>query len=293
MLGKLMKYEFRATSRWILPLFGGVLFLAIINKIFITLFGSDLNFGSNNDLVYSFSSIAFFLTITLYILVIVATCLGTCGLMIRRFQSNLMGDEGYLMFTLPVTTHQHLLAKLLTSSLWVLASLFVTFCSVLILSMGSFWGEFSRGFGSMLSQIPSGDAFHLVGISIELILMLLVSIPSFFLVFYLAVAFAYTRQKNKLLYGFGAFLVINFVTQVITTLIILIINVIFYQSATGSVLFGGSFMVDPTNSAATFHTFTMPYFHTLMIVSLLVTIGISVALYFATHHLLTKKLNME
>lgn len=38
--------------------------------------------------------------------------------MVVRFRNNLMTDEGYLMFTLPVSVHQLLWSKLLVSMLW-------------------------------------------------------------------------------------------------------------------------------------------------------------------------------
>ncbi|NLY53446.1 MAG: hypothetical protein GX060_02295 [Firmicutes bacterium] len=39
-------------------------------------------------------------------------------LVIRHFQRNLYGDEGYLMFTLPVGTNQLLLSKVITTLIW-------------------------------------------------------------------------------------------------------------------------------------------------------------------------------
>ena len=41
--------------------------------------------------------------------------------MVVRFRNNLMTDEGYLMFTLPVSVHQLLWSKLLVSMLWFIA----------------------------------------------------------------------------------------------------------------------------------------------------------------------------
>ena len=41
---------------------------------------------------------------------------------VQRFYKNLLGREGYLMHTLPVTETQLILSKLLTSMVWVLCS---------------------------------------------------------------------------------------------------------------------------------------------------------------------------
>ena len=43
-------------------------------------------------------------------------------LMIYRFYKNLMTDEGYLMFTLPVTTGQLIWSKMIVSAVWLLAT---------------------------------------------------------------------------------------------------------------------------------------------------------------------------
>ena len=43
MLGKLLKYEFKATGRLVLPLYGALLVFGLINKIFLE---TEIGFGS-------------------------------------------------------------------------------------------------------------------------------------------------------------------------------------------------------------------------------------------------------
>lgn len=287
MLGKLIKYEFKATARWILPLFGGIILLSIVNKLMMVLFGNNMNYTEGNDAFQAFGGIAFFLTLTLYILLIVATGLITFGMMLRRFQANLMGDEGYLMFTLPVSAHQHMIAKLLTGSLWILASVFVTLCSVLILSIGTFWSEFAYAFDLGLRSLNLGETLNVFGFVMELLLAVIIAIPSMFLTFYLAIAFAYTRQRNRLLYGLGSFLAINFAKQVISMIIYGIVSLIMYGNLYGNFWINGSSALYSTNS------FGSGQFHLLMILDLVVSTALAVGMYFATHHLLSKKLNID
>ena len=47
----------------------------------------------------------------LYMGVMMAAFVVTAVILIQRFYKNLLGSEGYLMFTLPVTVTQHLLSK--------------------------------------------------------------------------------------------------------------------------------------------------------------------------------------
>ena len=59
---------------------------------------------------------AFALLAMLAVIVIVA---------VQRFYKNLLGDEGYLMFTLPATPGQQIFSKLLVSLVWSLMGIVV------------------------------------------------------------------------------------------------------------------------------------------------------------------------
>jgi hypothetical protein len=58
----------------------------------------------------------------------------TLIVLIQRFYKNLLGDEGYLMFTLPVQSWSHILSKLAVSMLWTVVSGGVALCSILFIS---------------------------------------------------------------------------------------------------------------------------------------------------------------
>lgn len=90
MLGKLLKYELKATSRTFLPIYGALILVALGNRLF-RMGNINLGFG-----------------LTTAILVGLFVALGVLTLMvtIQRFNRNLLGDEGYLMFTLPVGPNQ-------------------------------------------------------------------------------------------------------------------------------------------------------------------------------------------
>ena len=86
MLGKLIKYEFKATGRTFLPLYGAILLVALIQRFL----------GRNNKGVFeelntlgNFTNLAL---VGLFIALVVITLIVT----IQRFQKNLLSDEGYL-----------------------------------------------------------------------------------------------------------------------------------------------------------------------------------------------------
>ena len=99
MLRKLLKHEFRATARIMLPLFG-LLVLASV--------GANLSIRGMLDSDSTFLSTLGTILIMLFTVAIVAVGIMAFILMINRFYKNLLQDEGYVMMTLPVSIHQQI-----------------------------------------------------------------------------------------------------------------------------------------------------------------------------------------
>ena len=97
MLGKLMKYELRATSRTMLPL----LLLTLLLSVFTRMTSAVVQSGHSK-----FITVINTLLIFAFFLALIGTAVFSVVLMVVRFRNNLMTDEGYLMFTLPVSVHQ-------------------------------------------------------------------------------------------------------------------------------------------------------------------------------------------
>ena len=123
MLGKLLKHEIKATSREYLLLYGAFLIITIFNKIFL-----EVNTGRRNTMISIFQNIF----MAAYVLMCMTIFIVTIILIIRRFYKNLLGDEGYLMFTLPVKTYELILSKLIISLLWFVLSFVVFIFSIVI-----------------------------------------------------------------------------------------------------------------------------------------------------------------
>lgn len=86
MLGKLMKYEIKATARILIPLYIALLAFAVINKFFI---GTGLA-----DKLQGFGSIPFILSIFGYGCTMAAVFIVTFFVIIQRFYKNLLGEIG-------------------------------------------------------------------------------------------------------------------------------------------------------------------------------------------------------
>ncbi len=118
MLGKLLKYEFKATGRRFLPLYAAILVVSLL-----------LNFGINNifpDIIMIFAGVILFgLMVSLVVIALMT--------IVNRFKNNLLQDEGYLMFTLPVSTEKLIFSKLITAVVWVIVSFFVGIISFIFI----------------------------------------------------------------------------------------------------------------------------------------------------------------
>ena len=120
MLGKLLKQEFRATGRIMLPMLGALIVLSLL----ACLSGIGLINDVTNVPVLRFLMV---LIEIFFGIGIVAVTVVTVIIMISRFYRNLLQDEGYLMFTLPVSVHELIWSKLIVALVWFLVAGLVIF----------------------------------------------------------------------------------------------------------------------------------------------------------------------
>ena len=142
MLGKLLKHEFKATARTMLPMFGVVLVLSVLANLSFTRI-ADTDSGAL-DILFGLFIVAFFLGLfTMGVMAMVV--------MIQRFYKNVLGDEGYLTLTLPVNVHEILWSKLIVSFVWFLATGLIAIAAVFVAVFTLTYTEFGEMFRSMPS----------------------------------------------------------------------------------------------------------------------------------------------
>lgn len=200
MLAKLLKYEMKASARTLIPLYIGTLIVAAVCSIQIV-----LSISSNGSFAVAVGSFQATNTLTAILFLLffglcVAITVLTIMTVIQRFNHSLIGDEGYLMFTLPVTHTQLLSSKLAGAMLWSIIGMFVMFLSLLIISMA---GVITGGdIGDMINW---NRLWEQLGDIIPNIIwpMLITLIYSFFslastiLTVYLSVMIAQTEKLNN------------------------------------------------------------------------------------------------
>lgn len=203
MLGKLLKYEIKATGRIFLPFILSIFVFALITR-FISAFGPQ-KWGAPS-----------IISMAIYVVIMVGMFVMTFIVTIQRFYKNLLSDEGYLMFTLPTKSWQHILSKLLVSMMWMVISVLVALISILITAfdqraVSQVIQESSTFFNQVFAQL--GASAYLT--TFEIILSSLVSLASSILIVYASIALGHLFRQHKIFFSFGAFILLNTLSQVL------------------------------------------------------------------------------
>ena len=203
MLGKLIKHELRGSGRTMLPFILVSLFLSVMAGLSMR--------AMEHQQDYSWFNILFGIVIFLFVAGLMAVCIMSVVVVINRFRQNLLGDEGYLMFTLPVSVDEHLWSKLIVSAIWFLATALTCMLAVLLMllcNINTFdidWSEFGIVMGELGRMMSQFGVLHIVGYCLELLLMFFAGSCVSCLTFYCAMAIGYSFANRKALLSILAF----------------------------------------------------------------------------------------
>ena len=210
--------------------------------------------------------------------VMMAAFVVTAVILIQRFYKNLLGSEGYLMFTLPVTVTQHLLSKTIIAVVMIALSGIAAFLSIGIFA--------DMSFGTLFVDMIKGVARSgglLFGL--ELLVLAVLGIADMALFVYMCMALGHLAGKHRLLMSVVWYVVHSTALQVLLLLVM---------------MGGGNVMPEALADAmvrwldSTMQTITPMDAAHLMLRFCCVFELISDAVYFlVTRWILTHKLNLE
>lgn len=214
MLSKLIGYEFRATRRIFFPAYLALLALSVLNAVSFALTSSldDLSLPSG-------------LLMMVYVVAIMVVAFLSLAYMIVRFYQNLLGDEGYLMFTLPVRPSQLLWSKAIVSTVWMAVSVILCTVSILIITFsgliangefGAFQQEMTILWNGLASELGGG---FLVGVSLEVIVCGLIYVIAFCMHIYAALSLGQLFHRFRLGMSFVMYVVCSIVEQIVFVLL--------------------------------------------------------------------------
>ena len=271
MLRKLIGYEFLATGRIFLPLYGAFVLISLIMRGAIQI--QNIWRIEEN----SFMNLLMVIPVILYVGLFVATVVGTILIAISRFYKNLLSEEGYLTFTLPAKVWQLVVSKLIPAMVWSIASGLVCIVSVLILSydpntfniMIEIWDQMVWGFSQ-------GGVVINMGLMIQLLVVMLTSLLSLYTSIYAAIAATNFVNRHRVLMGIGAYIIIMIVNQMINT-VLTSIQMVMYQMSYTEVT-----MASQLNG----------FVHGILWQSMAVSLFMSAVMFVVTNVILKKKLNL-
>lgn len=286
MLKQLLKYEFKATKRLY---FGLYLALALLSVVLGVSFRQENARVDNTN----FGRLEVILMV-LYLSVIFAIAVLCFVSTVQRFYKNLLGREGYLMHTLPVTETQLILSKLITSMVWVLCSGLVGIvCITVMVSIGVLdaevlgtenWDSWMQLWGMLYGEL--GARFWLV--TFWTILINLARLADLILCVYAACMIAHPFRKHVVILAFiGLNIVENQIDKLLGTNHVNLFMDITYRVADVNVT-GVSYGVTPMRWLTAALGTDVGYLFCFA-----VTAAIAAAYFFLTRWLMKNKLNLE
>ena len=209
MLRKLIKHEFRATGRVMLPLF-----LVLL----VTSVGANFSVRGMLDTRYKVLDVLGSLLVMAFAVAIFGVCVMSVVLMVRRFYKNLLQDEGYVMMTLPVSVHQHIWSKLIVSAVWFALTLVVVCLACLIMAFDvELVQQIAAGFRELFQEIyrnlSTYYAINGTAIVAEFLVLCFVGCCAMCLQFYAALAIGHSFPNHKMAWSVLWFFLIQFIMQ--------------------------------------------------------------------------------
>ncbi len=217
MLGKLMKYEWQATWRLLLPAN-----LLIVVMTFFACMAIRLNLGDIKNEGIVFAAVMILVT---YVGSMFVVMIGTAIYLIYRFYTSTYGDQGYLLHTLPVDKHHIVIAKVAVSTAWILLSSFLMYLSILFI-FASEKGVIPELVDSMrvLAEEMSGRPSLFAGVMT--ITAFVVSVLARVLKVTACLSLGQLSANHKLLMSFAYYFGIYFLQQILRSFYYLLLGMI-------------------------------------------------------------------
>lgn len=278
MLKKLIKYEFKATYKFMLMLYCILFVLSLMLSIglrfnipeIINRFSSEFNFGGLILIVLATIFVIIFAVIS------AATLCGMFFYSIVRFKNNLLGNEGYLMHTLPVTESQHILSKLIVSVLWTIAggiALMISYGAIILVissseSVSNLFFQMPKFITTLIIQ--HGDKIPEITLyAVESVICGIVNLVFLYLHLYTSMAVGYSFNTHRMLISVAVYIGISIASNTLQAVAVSPFRVLgFFQPG-------------------------FNFSHFLIWFSIISGLIMSAALFIVTKYFMSKKLNLQ
>lgn len=283
MLGKLMKYDLRSGIRTFALIWIGLAALAAIN-------GLTLRITFDGDIQSKLARfIITVLPMGLLVALYVAMGIFMLVFIINRFYKGLLGDEGYLMFTLPVSVSEHIASKALTSMIFSVASAIVALLSgVLLMAVLTplNFSDVAQAFQEAgrylrVNPLPAGTGWLIAEFAVYMLIAAAVTI----LQIYTAISIGHLAKKNRGWFALLAYVGISIAFSIIMNGCMSLLQ----SDAFPDVLLNWEFCLDDTG----WHVQGVGMMASAIGIYIGLDLLVGTGFFFATRAILSKCLNLE
>ena len=219
MLRKLIKYDFKSIFRSLLPLCGAFIIIGALTGLS---FPREFTDDAPTGMLILWGTILFAL-----IAMTIAVSVISLIIVITRFHKNLLGDEGYLTFTLPVDTKTQLASKCISGYVAFLIAFisgiiaYGLFAVIAVTKTG--YVELFDEIRKMLEELMNAVATLPVHYTIVFILTAISGTFIMLLKIYFSIMLGHQFEDHKILMSFAAFIGITIAESLLKNMVSLVI----------------------------------------------------------------------
>ena len=264
MLGKLIKYDLKSAAKIFVLLHAMYLFICIAARLF---YMNRLDFKDVTEPLV----LSLILLFSLLTLLISALMIFTEMQVAFRFYRSLFSREGYLTWTLPASSTEHLLAKFCSGYLIAAADVAIIAAGILILVTGS---NVTEAYRQIAPDINDALGTSLSVYAPKLFLFSLLFTFTTVIQIYFCIALGQLFQGHRVLFAIAFYFLTGFVVQLLTVLFMIAAG-LFHDRV-------------PVSSSLNLGQYT----DSLYLMTGALSIVLAAAEYIATHYIMKRKINL-
>lgn len=288
MLGKLVKHEWKATYKLNLGLIAILAGLTILGCLsFCTPLWT--NAFQDIDAGFTFTDLTGIMSLIFYFIGIFGVLWGLIIYLGVHFYRNMYSSEGYLTHTLPASSHQLLISRILVGGIWylilqvlIVLSIFIVIFSMLgimyraITGEASLWTYIMQNQDEVMKLLNEvfGSMYNMDAVAgfLYFIFTTILGAFVFVMTLYGAITIGQLSAKHKVMMSIVSYIVISMIKGIIAYVVAL--PSLFY--VTNDIYSGYSSTTISAN-----------------LINVLINLVLSVGLYFISNYIITRKLNLE
>ncbi len=214
MLGKLLKHEFRATARFMWVIYAAMLVLSLGSHFAIRYMDRPETFSILRILAVAVTF--------LWVMALIFGAVMTLVMMVQRFYKNYLTDEGYLMFTLPVSVPAMIFSKLIVAVVWTILTVLVMLLGIGLAVLDSTALQMVAEYVRMAVQLTTAQlALNATAIVIEIAMVVILGVASSMMQFYAAMSLGYGFTGHKGLWSVLCYFGISIAFQIIGSVLLI------------------------------------------------------------------------